>query len=589
MIPPLEGSKTEPLSVLPSNSIYDGASLLNPASNLQSRAVASVELLGINELKTRMEVGPENHRFCLIRKLGGTEQSSVWLATDLSLQAGEDQFKVLRFMASPSSTRGDYQGVSEQDKIATATAEPAPVPRLSFNRLRSRVERMVRLNHPNIVKIHGWRHARNEPPFMEMEYMDHRTGFSLERLIHQEGRSGLGWKQTLQFLQPVAEALDYAHQQHGLIHRNLKPANIFVTDENLVKIMDFDLIYQPQVPLSDKNTSGRDSRASSVAMQLGFKQDIVALAALVYEMLTGKPPYQQDALMGRDARKWPVVAGGKSLPGKETALKLLNEPIPAKPTQLSEAAWQLLQHTLIAQTETSTVTASGFMQSLEDAQLEVVAAANSVALTSAASHPVAPAPPRAVRPPGWLVAILLIVTLLGGAGIYLWFNGLPTLELAQLFEQAMTPAAVQRAAPTAAPLPPPEPPQTTAPPVATTPAHPAPLPANPPSQPPLAANPKMEPVTPTNKPAHTAPAPYPAEGHPDFASIVTQGIGGRAATPTISRGMSTEQLLMLLGKPLRIINEGGRLEEWVYREQNKKLVIYIKDGQVDQLSRIILY
>jgi serine/threonine-protein kinase len=536
-----------------------------------------------------MEIGPEKHRFCLIRKLGGTEQGSVWLATDLSLQAGEDQFKVLKFLVSRSTTRGDHQGVSERDKAATATAESTPIPRLSLNRLRSRVERMARLDHPNIVKIYGWRHAKNEPPFMEMEYMDHRTGFSLERLIHQEGRAGLGWKQTLQLLQPAANALDYAHQQHGLIHRNLKSANIFVTDENLVKIMDFDLIYQPQIPLGDKDAGQSDALASSAAMQLGFKQDIVALAALVYEMLTGKPPYQQDALMGRDARKWPVVAGGKSFPAKDTAIKLLSEPAPAKPTQLSEAAWRLLQHILSSQTETTAVTASGFMQSLEDAQLEVVAPAAPVASPPPpASRPAAP-PPRAVRQRGWLVAIPLIVALLGGAGTYLWFNGMPTLELTQLFEQETASAVAQRAVPTATPLPSPAPPQTTVPTVATKPVRPAPLPANPPVQPPAAANPKAEPVTPTQKPAHTALTPYPAEGHPDFASIVTQDLGGRATTLTISRGMSTEQLLTLLGKPLRIINEGGRLEEWVYRQQNKKLVVYVREGQVDQLSRIILY
>ncbi len=78
--------------------------------------------------------------------------------------------------------------------------------------------------------------------FVEMEYLE---GRDLERYIFEESEDGLGVDRTLALLKPIAEALDYAHSRpKPLIHRDLKPGNVFITKEDEIKLLDFDLAYQ---------------------------------------------------------------------------------------------------------------------------------------------------------------------------------------------------------------------------------------------------------------------------------------------------------------------------------------------------------
>ena len=87
------------------------------------------------------------------------------------------------------------------------------------------------LNHPNIVTIHDI-DTVDGVNFIAMEYVQGKT---LAELI---GRKGLGLSTTLNYAIQAAAALSKAHGA-GIIHRDLKPANIMVTDDGLVKILDF--------------------------------------------------------------------------------------------------------------------------------------------------------------------------------------------------------------------------------------------------------------------------------------------------------------------------------------------------------------
>src|SRR6476661_8472330 len=89
------------------------------------------------------------------------------------------------------------------------------------------------LNHPNIVHIYDIAEA-NEIQFIAMEYV---AGKTLDQLI---GRKGLRLNEVLKYAVQIADALAQAHAA-GIIHRDLKPSNIMVTENGLVKVLDFGL------------------------------------------------------------------------------------------------------------------------------------------------------------------------------------------------------------------------------------------------------------------------------------------------------------------------------------------------------------
>ena len=89
------------------------------------------------------------------------------------------------------------------------------------------------LNHPNIITIHDIAHD-NGIDLIVMEYV---SGKTLGRLI---GRKGLPLKEALKYAVQIADALAKAHSA-GIIHRDLKPSNIMVTENGLVKVLDFGL------------------------------------------------------------------------------------------------------------------------------------------------------------------------------------------------------------------------------------------------------------------------------------------------------------------------------------------------------------
>src|SRR5262249_17331129 len=96
------------------------------------------------------------------------------------------------------------------------------------------------LNHPNIVHIYDIAEA-DAVPFIAMEYV---AGKSLDQLI---GRKGLRLNEALKYAIQITDALAKAHAA-GIVHRDGKPSNVMVTDEGLVKILDFGL-----AKLSERN------------------------------------------------------------------------------------------------------------------------------------------------------------------------------------------------------------------------------------------------------------------------------------------------------------------------------------------------
>ena len=173
---------------------------------------------------------------------------------------------------------------------------------------RSRILREARaaaaLNHPNIVHLYSVEDA-GDHVFITMELV---TGRSLRHLLAPG--IGLSLAQTIAFATQMAEALACAHAA-GIVHRDLKPGNVMITDDERVKILDFGVAKilarsATQNP-EDSTTTGDDASVGHAVGTTGYmspeqalgrsldeRTDLFALGVVVYEMATGRLPFEGD-------------------------------------------------------------------------------------------------------------------------------------------------------------------------------------------------------------------------------------------------------------------------------------------------------
>ncbi len=149
------------------------------------------------------------------------------------------------------------------------------------------------LNHPGIVAVYD---SGEEPaPYIVMELV---SGHTLRDLIHSGERVPL--KRALEIGEGILAALEYSHER-GIVHRDIKPANIMITDQGDVKVMDFG-IARALADLGATLTSTWNivgtAQYLSPEQALGevadLRSDIYSTGCLLYEVLTGKPPFTGD-------------------------------------------------------------------------------------------------------------------------------------------------------------------------------------------------------------------------------------------------------------------------------------------------------
>jgi eukaryotic-like serine/threonine-protein kinase len=157
------------------------------------------------------------------------------------------------------------------------------------------------LNHPNIITIYEIDQAGGVD-FIAMEYV---RGKTLDQLI---GRKGLRLSEALRYAVQATDALAKAHAA-GIVHRDLKPANIMVTDDGLVKLLDFGLAKLAEAVEAGESTVTRtDQPRTEVGAILGTvpymspeqaegkpmdaRSDIFSFGSVLYEMVTGQRPFQ---------------------------------------------------------------------------------------------------------------------------------------------------------------------------------------------------------------------------------------------------------------------------------------------------------
>ncbi|HYJ68061.1 MAG TPA: Stk1 family PASTA domain-containing Ser/Thr kinase [Nocardioidaceae bacterium] len=167
-------------------------------------------------------------------------------------------------------------------------------------RFRREAQSAASLNHPAIVAVYD---TAEEPdhdgqllPYIVMEYVDGRT----LREVLREGRKILP-ERALEITADVLSALDYSHRA-GIVHRDIKPANVMLTPAGQVKVMDFGIA---RAVADSSATMTQTAAVLGTAQYLSPEQargepvdarsDIYSTGCLLYELLTGRPPFVGDS------------------------------------------------------------------------------------------------------------------------------------------------------------------------------------------------------------------------------------------------------------------------------------------------------
>ena len=161
-----------------------------------------------------------------------------------------------------------------------------------LRRFRAEGEAVAMLSHPNIVQVFDVS-ASEDANYIVMELID---GISLKQYMEVKGI--LNWKETLHFATQIAKGLEHAHSR-GIVHRDIKPHNVMVLKNGSVKVMDFGIA---QV-MNKSNTLTKEALGSvhyiSPEQAKGSftdsRSDIYSLGVVMFEMMTGRPPYDGDS------------------------------------------------------------------------------------------------------------------------------------------------------------------------------------------------------------------------------------------------------------------------------------------------------
>lgn len=161
-----------------------------------------------------------------------------------------------------------------------------------LRRFRNESKAIAVLSHPNIVKIYDVGFS-DEIQYIVMEYID---GITLKEFIEQQGV--LRWKDAIHFITQVLRALQHAHDR-GIVHRDIKPQNIMLFSDGTIKVMDFGIARFSRSDgktLSDKTIGSVHYISPEQARGdiTDEKSDIYSVGVMLYEMLTGKKPFDAE-------------------------------------------------------------------------------------------------------------------------------------------------------------------------------------------------------------------------------------------------------------------------------------------------------
>ena len=160
-------------------------------------------------------------------------------------------------------------------------------------RFKNESKAIAVLSHPNIVRVYNVSFG-DRLQYIVMEYVD---GITLKEYIEQQGV--INWKEAVHFMGQILAALQHAHDK-GIVHQDIKPQNILLLQDGTIKVTDFGIA---RFSRADSDTTSENAIGSvhyispeqARGEMTDDKADIYSVGVVMYEMLTGKLPFQSDS------------------------------------------------------------------------------------------------------------------------------------------------------------------------------------------------------------------------------------------------------------------------------------------------------
>jgi serine/threonine protein kinase len=213
-------------------------------------------------------IGQSLGRYHLLEQLGEGGMATVYKAYDTRLEA-DVAVKIIRRDAFPPN---------QLDRI--------------LKRFEREAKALARLTHPNIVKVTDYGDHEGAP-YLVMPYLPGGT-------LKQRLGTPMPWQEALRILLPVAQALDYAHEQN-IIHRDIKPSNVLLTGRGQPMLSDFGIakILENEDAQTLTGTGAGVGTPEYMAPEqwtgaAGPQADQYSLGVVLYELVTGRKPYTAD-------------------------------------------------------------------------------------------------------------------------------------------------------------------------------------------------------------------------------------------------------------------------------------------------------
>jgi hypothetical protein len=359
-------------------------------------------------------------RHVVIEEIGRGAMGAVFLAKDPTI----DRVVAIKLIQAAA-------GMSESDLEKYTT------------RFYQEARAAGKLLHPGIVTVFDVAHTEDGTPYIVMEYV---RGTTLRELM----KTGpLGLAEIRQISGEILDALGYAHG-HGVVHRDVKPANVLVTLDGKVKIMDFGVAHIVGSELTRaEEVFGTLSYMAPEQLSKGTvdqRVDIFAFGVLLYEMTTGRLPFTGDT----------IFAVAEALVDEEPAP--VHEVNPDVPVALSEVVARCVRKAPEERFPTAAAVKEALLAALEGSgvaeappEVELVRLEGVVAgATPRERRPAAGAAPRAGRgwaPGGWRPSARLVRRSAAAAAV-LGAGGLLLLALLPLLRRGGPSTAVGDRAPT---------------------------------------------------------------------------------------------------------------------------------------------